>query len=81
VEADNPSDAQSRKAIRDHRNECPSGRVRTEIDALDSNLPKAMTKTLAAIRTLESIVLNAQDVAGIVLRYGSFYGQAGLSWA
>ena len=40
-----------------------------------------MTKTLAAIRTLESIVLNAQDVAGIVLRYGSFYGQAGLSWA
>lgn len=55
-------------------NERQGGRVKTEVDALDSNPPKAMTKTLAAIRTLESMVLNAQDVAGIVLRYGSFYG-------
>jgi 2-alkyl-3-oxoalkanoate reductase len=33
-----------------------------------------MAKSLEAIRTLERIVLNAHDVGGIVLRYGSFYG-------
>jgi hypothetical protein len=36
--------------------------------ALDSNPPKAMIKILVAIRTLKRMVLNAQDVAGIVLR-------------
>ena len=33
-----------------------------------------MAKSLEAIRTLESMVLNAQDVGGIAPRYGSFYG-------
>ena len=54
-------------------NERKGGRIKTEVDALDPNPPKAMTKTLEAIRSLESIVPNAQDVAGIVLRYDNFY--------
>ena len=33
-----------------------------------------MTKTLAAIRSLENQVMNASGLNGIVLRYGSLYG-------
>lgn len=50
------------------------GRVKTESDPLDPSPPKDMTQTLAAIRTLESLVTGAGGIAGIVLRYGSFYG-------
>jgi nucleoside-diphosphate-sugar epimerase len=49
-------------------------RIKNEDDPLDSNPPRAMAKTLEAIRTLEQTVSNAVGVAGIVLRYGSFYG-------
>ena len=50
------------------------GPVKTEEDALDPDPPKAMRRTLEAIRYLESAVLGADDLEGIVLRYGGFYG-------
>lgn len=50
------------------------GPVKTEQDPLDPNPPAAQRQTLAAIRYLEQAVLDAAPVAGIVLRYGSFYG-------
>jgi nucleoside-diphosphate-sugar epimerase len=50
------------------------GSVKTEDDALDSDPPKTMKKTLDAIRYLEAAVAGATDISGIVLRYGSFYG-------
>jgi nucleoside-diphosphate-sugar epimerase len=50
------------------------GRVKLEDDPLDPNPPKAMSQTLAAIRKLETMVVNATGIAGVVLRYGSFYG-------
>lgn len=50
------------------------GRIKMEEDALDSNPPKSMAQTLAAIRQLESMVLTAPDLEGTVLRYGGFYG-------
>src|SRR5262249_53317239 len=46
----------------------------TEDDSLDSNPPKEMRRTLEAIRHLENAVLRSSGIAGIVLRYGSFYG-------
>jgi nucleoside-diphosphate-sugar epimerase len=55
-------------------NERRGGRIKTEDDPLDSNPPKAMAKTLGAIRTLENMVLKASGITGIVLRYGNFYG-------
>ena len=50
------------------------GPVKTEEDPLEPNPPEGMTETLAAIRKMESLVLHATGIAGIVLRYGSFYG-------
>ncbi|HKF81060.1 MAG TPA: NAD(P)-dependent oxidoreductase [Thermoleophilaceae bacterium] len=50
------------------------GPVKTEEDALDPEPPKAMRATLDAIRHLESAVLGADGLVGIVLRYGGFYG-------
>jgi nucleoside-diphosphate-sugar epimerase len=50
------------------------GRIKTEDDRFDPNPPKTMTKSLAAIRALEEMVAKATGMAGIVLRYGSFYG-------
>ena len=55
-------------------NERVGSRIKTEDDPLDSNPPKAMRKSLEAIRTLEEMVLKVHDVTGIVLRYGGFYG-------
>ncbi len=55
-------------------NERRGGRIKTEDDPLDANPPKGMTRIMAAIRALESMVGEAQDITGIVLRYGSFYG-------
>jgi 2-alkyl-3-oxoalkanoate reductase len=49
-------------------------RIKTEDDPLDPHPPKAMRKTLEAIRQLESIVTPAAGPARVVLRYGSFYG-------
>ena len=50
------------------------GPVKTEDDPLDSNPPAALRETLGAIRHLESAVLQARGMEGIVLRYGGFYG-------
>ncbi len=50
------------------------GPVKTEEDPLDPQPPAAMRDALGAIRYLESSVVGAQDVEGIALRYGAFYG-------
>jgi nucleoside-diphosphate-sugar epimerase len=50
------------------------GPVKAEADPLDPDPPKAMRATLDSIRRLESTVLGADDIEGIVLRYGGFYG-------
>ena len=50
------------------------GRIKTEDDPFDPSPAKTMTKSLAAIRKLESSTINASGVAGTVLRYGSLYG-------
>jgi 2-alkyl-3-oxoalkanoate reductase len=50
------------------------GRIRTEEDPLDPTPPKAMRKTLDAIRTLERLVADTPGIVGTVLRYGSLYG-------
>ena len=51
------------------------GPVKTEDDPLDPEpAPPASGKPLDAVRYLEQTVVNAVDVRGVVLRYGSFYG-------
>ena len=47
------------------------GPVKTEDDPLDDDPPEGVRSTLAAIKHLESAVV---DAGGIALRYGSFYG-------
>ncbi len=49
--------------------------VKSEADPLDSDPPKELRRTLAAIRHLESTVTRSFEVEGIVLRYGTFYGE------
>ena len=48
--------------------------VKNEEDAVDAAPPRAMHRTVAAIRRLEQAVLGARWTTGIVLRYGHFYG-------
>jgi nucleoside-diphosphate-sugar epimerase len=48
--------------------------LKTETDALDPAPPKNQQRSLEAIRYLESAVLGAAPVEGVVLRYGNFYG-------
>ncbi len=50
------------------------GPVKTENDALETDPPKGVGNTLAAIRHLERAVTGAEGLEGIVLRYGGFYG-------
>ncbi len=50
------------------------GPVKTEEDPLDPSPPARLRGTLDAIRHLESAVLSAGDIQGVVLRYGGFYG-------
>lgn len=50
------------------------GLIKTEEDPLDPNPPAAFRNTLNAIRYLETAVLQAKRLEGIVLRYGGFYG-------
>lgn len=50
------------------------GPVKTEDDPLDSDPPPRMRTVLAAIRHLEDAVTGADEIEGIVLRYGGFYG-------
>src|SRR4051794_6278806 len=48
--------------------------VKTEEEPLDPHPPKPMRETHAAIRQLESAVVAAEGLEGLVLRYGGFYG-------
>jgi 2-alkyl-3-oxoalkanoate reductase len=50
------------------------GRAKSEDDQLDPSPPKAMRRTLAAIRHLEAVVVGAEGIEGVVLRYGGLYG-------
>ncbi len=50
------------------------GPVKTEDDPLDPDPPAELRRTLDAIRYLESAVLGAEGLEGVVLRYGGFYG-------
>jgi nucleoside-diphosphate-sugar epimerase len=55
--------------------------VKTENDALDSNPPARMSRTLAAIRYLESKLAESSDIEGIALRYANFYGPGSAQFA
>jgi nucleoside-diphosphate-sugar epimerase len=48
--------------------------IKTEADALDSDPPEELRRTLQAIQHLEEAVTGSANPEGIVLRYGSFYG-------
>jgi nucleoside-diphosphate-sugar epimerase len=48
--------------------------LRTEEDPFEPSPPGEMRSTVDALRHLEAAVLGAQDLEGIVLRYGGFYG-------
>lgn len=48
--------------------------VKSEQDPLDPDPTPASRQTLAAIHHVEQVVPNTPGVAGIVLRYGTFYG-------
>ena len=50
------------------------GPVKTEEDPLDPHPTAASRESIAALRHLESTVSGASDLAGVVLRYGTFYG-------
>jgi nucleoside-diphosphate-sugar epimerase len=55
-------------------NERTGGPVKTEDDPIDPHPTAASGESVAAMRRLESTVPAATDLAGIVLRYGTFYG-------
>jgi 2-alkyl-3-oxoalkanoate reductase len=50
------------------------GAVKTEDAPLDPSPPRSMRRSLAAFMHLESAVVGATDLEGIVLRYGGLYG-------
>ena len=50
------------------------GPVKAEDAPLETDPPKHVEETVAAIRHLEGAVTGAQGLEGIVLRYGGFYG-------
>lgn len=50
------------------------GPVKTEEDPLDPAPPPSFRQTLEAIGHLETAVMGAKDLEGIILRYGFFYG-------
>lgn len=49
-------------------------KVKTEDDPLDPDPPAQFRSTLEAIKFVERETLSAEDMEGIVLRYGGFYG-------
>ncbi len=59
----------------------PAGNaIKTEEDPLDPDPPRNQVESLRAFRHLETSVLSAEGLDGIVLRYGGFYGpETGLS--
>ena len=56
------------------------GWVKTEDDELFLDAPEAFRSTVEAVHALESAVLRADELEGVVLRYGFFYGP-GTSYA
>lgn len=50
------------------------GSVKSEDDALDTDPPATVRRTIEAILYLERVVTEADWVEGLVLRYGGFYG-------
>src|SRR5437588_1676748 len=53
----------------------PTGKdAKSEEDPLDPDPPRNQVQSLEAFRYLESRVLGAERLEGIVLRYGGFYG-------
>jgi 2-alkyl-3-oxoalkanoate reductase len=52
------------------------GPVKTEDDPLDPDPPASMRQSLDAMRSMERVVLKAEGIEGVVLRYGGFYGTA-----
>jgi nucleoside-diphosphate-sugar epimerase len=48
--------------------------LKTEEDPLDPNPPKNQRESLEAMRYLEKEVCGADDIEGVALRYGNFYG-------
>ena len=48
--------------------------LKTEADPLDAHPAAHTERTLEAIRRLESLVVASTEPAGVVLRYGAFYG-------
>jgi nucleoside-diphosphate-sugar epimerase len=56
------------------------GWVKTEDDELFLDAPEPFRNAVAAVRALETSVLGAGDLEGVVLRYGFFYGP-GTSYA
>lgn len=48
--------------------------LRTEEDPFEASPPEEMRSTVDALRHLEGTVLGVEDLEGIVLRYGGFYG-------
>jgi nucleoside-diphosphate-sugar epimerase len=49
-------------------------RLKVEEDRLDPHPPANQRQSLAAIEHLESAVTNTEEIEGIALRYGNFYG-------
>jgi nucleoside-diphosphate-sugar epimerase len=49
-------------------------RVKTEDDALMSDAPGGFGSGVRALHEMEALVLGAEDLEGLVLRYGFFYG-------
>jgi 2-alkyl-3-oxoalkanoate reductase len=50
------------------------GAVKREDDPLDNQPPASARQTLQALEVMESTVLGGDGPAGVVLRYGAFYG-------
>ena len=48
--------------------------AKTEDDALDPTPPANQRETLAAVRYLEGVVVGAEGIEGVALRYGGLYG-------
>jgi 2-alkyl-3-oxoalkanoate reductase len=48
--------------------------VKSEDDTLDPEPPRELRRSLEAIRYLEHAVTTSRETAGVVLRYGAFYG-------
>jgi 2-alkyl-3-oxoalkanoate reductase len=55
-------------------NEQSGGPVKTEEDPLNTDPPRQVRETLAAILHLEAVTTGTRGIEGLALRYGGFYG-------